>query len=303
MQNSVIVTGGDARYYPLIAELIASIHAVFPAGAPDIAVFDAGLEAGQCDALRAQGVIIKQFIATSPLLERPLRQRPALGMNFAKLWLDQYFPDHEIIICIDADAWVQDRSALDFLYGAARTGALAIVPMGGAYRDRQLAVSWVWGMFPRIHSFNYKNAAAARLPRAIRNKIGVAAILNAGVFALPRAAPHWQRLRYWQERVLRHGNPFTADQLSLGLICHIDGCQTEFLPARCNYTRKWRVDPVAGKLLDFYYPYPPVGIVHMADQKQIRFDPDARTDALGMDGRNYRVNLRFGHLQRTLTER
>jgi hypothetical protein len=224
-------------------------------------------------------------------------------MNFAKLWLDEYFPDHEIIICIDADAWVQDRAALTLLEGAARTGALAIVPMSGAYRGRQLAVSWVLGLFPRIQSFNYKNAAAARLPRAIRNKVGIAPILNAGVFALPRTAPHWQRLRHWQARILRHGNPFTADQLSLGLVCHIDGCKTEFLPVICNYTRKWRVDAESGKLLDFFYPYPPVGIVHMANQKQIRFDTDARTNALGMDGRIYPVNLRFGHLQRTLAER
>ena len=302
MQNCVIVTGGDARYYPMMAELVASIRALFPAGGPDIAAFDAGLEPGQIAELRAQGVLVKDFVPTAPYLEEPLRKRRVVTMEFAKMWLDQYFPDHETIICIDGDAWVQERSAVEMLYGAAQTGALAIVARGGAYRERSLSVEWLFGFYPRIGSFTYKNAVSAKLPRDIRNKVGISPVLNAGVFAMRREAPHWQRLRYWQERVLRHGVPFTSGQLSLALVRHIDGMPAELLPTSVNYDRKWKVNPETGKLVTFFYPYDPVGIVHMSDQKEVRFDPEATVEVPGTDGRSYRINLRFGHLQRSLAK-
>ncbi len=301
MRNCVIVTGGDARYHPMISELIASIRAACGTEAPDIAVFDAGLDPAQRAEFLADGVVVKDFVPANTLLEAPLRKRPLLAMNFAKLWLDQYFPDHDTIICIDGDAWVQERAALELLLGAARTGALAIVARGGAYRDRQISIRWLWGLYPLIQSFNYKNAAAARLPRAIRNQVGICAMLNAGVFALQRQAPHWQRLRHWQQEILRRGgNPFTSDQLSLALARHVDGYAAELLPTGVNYDRKWKVNPETGKLVTYFYPYDPVGIVHMSNQKEVRFDPNATVAVPGTDGRSYRLNLRFGHLQRSL---
>ena len=125
---------------------------------------------------------------------------------------------------------------------------------------------------------------------------------NAGVFALRTDAPHWRHLREWQERVLRYGKAFTSDQLALALTIYADGLPVELLSTWCNYSAQPRIDPDKLELLEYYYPYDPVGIVHLSAQKTMRFDPSAKIGLLGIDGRTYHASLRYSHFQRGIRE-
>jgi hypothetical protein len=296
----MIVTGGDHIYFPLIEELRQSILAAFLVDAPRFGVIDAGLLPQQVAQLRASGATVVQLPDDPALPTAALRKRPALAANFAKLWLDRLFPGFGVLVWLDADTWVQDAGAIRLLWGAAQTGALAIVPGGGRYWDRPIEVRWLlgglWGL-AQIRSFNFKNGTHAELPLSILRDLGTRPLLNAGVFALRADAPHWAVMRRWQSVVLARGKPFSSDQIALALTIYTDGLRVELLPDTCNYIRPWRFDPREPALVEFWYPYPKIGIVHLAGQKAIRFDPEATAEVLDLEDRSYQLSLRFGRFK------
>ena len=303
MSSFVIASGADAGYFPLLQELIASIAHAAPAQPIPIGVIDGGLTADQVARLSAQGVTV---VSAPPFdaVARAVRKRPALAVNLSKLLLDRLFPGYETIVWLDADTWVQDWAAVDLLLGAAQTGALAIVPGSGRAWVRQAEIRWVLGGLAgglgQLRSFNFKNARHARLPLSVCREIGTRALLNAGVFALRADAPHWAAMRRWQERILRHGKPFTSDQLAMACAIYIDGLPCELLPTWCNYVAPRRVDPVRAELLEQNYPYRRVGVVHLSAQKAMRLDEGATVPVLGSDGKTYHANLRYGIFQRMI---
>lgn len=296
----VIVTGADAGYFPLLRELMASIAQTAPQPVP-IGVIDGGLTQDQVAWLVAQGATVVGA-PDFPAVARAVRQRPALAVNLGKLWLDRLFPGFETLVWLDADTWVQDWAAVELLRGAAGTGALAIVPGSGRAWERQSEMRWFFAGLGQLRSFNYKNARNAQLPLKLCRYIGERALLNAGVFALRADAPHWAVMRRWQERILRHGKPFTSDQLAMAVAIYHEKLPCELLPTWCNYIAPRRVDPVKAELLEQYYPYRRVGVVHLSAQKAMRLDERATVPVLGTDGRTYHANLRHGIFQRMMRE-
>jgi hypothetical protein len=294
-----IATGADADYFHLVQELVASITEAAPAPVP-IAVIDAGLRTDQLAWLSANGIAVLPP-STFDQVARAVRKRPALAVNLGKLWLDTYLPDYQTIVWLDADTWVQDWSAVQLLLDAAQTGAMAVVPGSGRFHERVITIRWFLAGIGQVRSFNYKNARNARLPLSICRDLGTRAQLNAGAFALRTDAPHWQAMRRWQQTILRHGKPFTSDQLAMALATYRDGLPLELMPTRCNTIVPRRVDTTRLQLLELYYPYRPVGIVHLAAQA-MRKDARATVPLLGNDGRTYHVNLRHGIFQRMMRE-
>ncbi len=302
-QTTIIVTGGDSVYFPLIDELRQSLLAAAPAEPPVFGVIDAGLTPEQAAALTASGALVVRVPDHPSFPAGALRKRPALAANFGKLWLDQLFPGFETLLWLDADTWVQDYSAVRLMHGAAQqNGALAIVPGAGRYWERQAEVRFLFGGIgglAQLRSFNFKNGRHAGLPLKVLRDLGTRALLNAGVFALRADSPHWEALRRWQAFIFRNGGkPFTSDQIAMGLSVYQDGLPVELLPTTCNYIRPWRVDMSQPAIVEFYYPYAKVGIVHLAGQKEIRFDPNATAEVLDLHGQTHHLSLRFGHFQR-----
>ncbi len=300
MPAFAIATGADADYFHLVQELVASIAHAAPDLRIPVAVINAGLNADQLTWLSGNGIIVIPPSAHDAVATA-VRKRPALAVNLGKLWLDTYLPNYDTIIWLDADTWVQDWAAVQLLIDAAQTGALAVVPGAGRFHDRVITIRWFLAGIGQVRSFNYKNARNAWLPLAICRDLGTRAQLNAGAFALRTDAPHWQAMRRWQQRILRHGKPFTSDQLAMALATYTDGLPLELMPTRCNTIVPRRVDTKRIELLELYYPYRPIGIVHLAAQK-MRRDEHATVPVLGDDGRTYHVNLRYGIFQRMMRE-
>jgi hypothetical protein len=301
MHRTIIVSGGDAVYYPLIDELRRSILAASPGVAPAFGVIDGGLRPEQITALTEAGARVVRVPDDPDFPAATFARNTNWAVNLGKPWLDRMFPAFDTILWLDADTWVQDFAAVRLVHGAAQRGALSVVQGGGRYWERQIDIRWLFGGIGglgQVRSFFFKNGRHAGLPAAVLRDLGTRSLLNAGVFGLRTDAPHWASMRHWQRRILdRRGKPFTSDQLAMGLAIYQDKLPVELLPDGCNYIRPWRVDLASGRLVEWFYPYPPVGIVHLAGQKAIRFDPVATAEVVDLDGGTHALSLRFGRFQ------
>jgi hypothetical protein len=289
----IIVTGGDAHYYPMIVELLTSIRR-FPEGQNcAIGVIDAGLLPEQRRALEECGCDVRTpewEYALSPLRKRG---REYLRANIAKLCLPKYFSEHEIILWIDGDAWIQDWAAVALYISAAERGKFAIVPQSGRHRPNELMVRWLFGGIARVRSILYKNGSRAGLPKSVLRKIALQATLNAGAFSLRADAPHWAAFQKWQEIVIQKGRIFTSDQLAMALAVYADGLSVELLPDWCNYIGPWRINSQTNEVVEYYMPNRPAGIVHMASFDEMRKSLDYRADIFDLDDQLHSVSLRY----------
>jgi hypothetical protein len=299
----MIVSGGDATYCPMIEELHQSIIDANPNESVPFGVIDAGLTPDQSARLRDRGAQVAALPDDEAFPRDAMRRLPHAAVDLAKPWLDVIFPGFHTLVFLDADTWVQDFAAVRVLQGAARNGALAIVPGGGRYWERQTEVRWLLGGIGglcQVRSYFFKNGRHAGLPLKVLRDLGNRALLNAGVFALRSDAQHWACMRKWQAQILANGaKPFTSDGIAMGLAIYVDHLPCELLPEGYNYIRPWRVDLSAGVLVEYYYPHPKVGIVHLAGQKRMRFDPAATTEVVDLDDRPHQLSLRYGMFQQT----
>lgn len=294
MKNSfAVVTGGDANYFQLISELVASLRALEQGRTCPICIIDAGLTDEQVTFLESQDCIVHQPGWEYNLADLRLRGRTYLKANIGKAFLPDYFPGFETLIWVDADAWIQDFSAIELMRKGAAQGAMAVVAQTGRYRTTELRLDWLFGRFARIRSINYKNALRAGWPRAICRDIAIKPTLNAGVYALRADAPHWEAMRRWQEAILKRGRIFTSDQLAMALAVYVDGLPVELMPEWCNYMGPWKFDQASGKFVEFYLPNHILSVVHLAGEDQMRRDLNFKRDMPDVNGNICQKSLRF----------
>ena len=290
----IVVTGGDARYEPLIRELIASIRALKPNPADcPVGVIDAGLTEEQMARFRAEGVTVASPPWPVELPAHRLRGRIHLKANLAKLHLPTYFPGYETVIWIDADAWVQDFEAIELLHKGALKGRFTIVAQFGRFAETELKLKWLFGPLARVRSILYKNASRSGLSTAECRALATRPTLNAGAYALRADAPHWASFQAWQKRVLKKGRIFTSDQLAMAGAIYLDGHPIELLPEWCNYIGPWRFDAETRELVEYFLPNRRLGVVHMAGEDKMRADPSVTRAVLDMQDREHMLSLRY----------
>lgn len=265
----LVVTAADARYFELAAGAIASIRERTGREDVKIAFLDLGCTPEQLRWLQSQ----VQFIRAAEWeFDFPARaQAPAHHKGLlVRPYLRRYFPGHDLYLWIDADAWVQDWSAVElFLRGAARRRGLAIVPeidRGSRIQYGGLPGYWEWAR--RYYAMSFGASVASELCSY--------PMLNAGVYALHRDAPHWEA---WDE-ALRRGlrqatETYMADQAALNLVVHRGALfdRTELLPAWCNWTCHYGLpawDAAAERFVEPYLPHHPIGILHLSGVKHDR---------------------------------
>ena len=294
MADRVVVTGGDAVYFPLIDELAESIRAHRTTDEIGLLVMDAGLDARHREHLvQRYGAKILDVGWELDVSAARVRGREHLKVQIARAFLDRHAPEGELLAWVDADAWVQDASALDLVFRGAEKGRLAIVSQTSRYSEVAMTLDWAPFGYARVKSILYKNARRAGVSEREARMIGDKPTLNSGVFALRRDAPHWELWRRRQAEVIRRGRIFTSDQLSLGLAVYVDGAPVERLPELCNYMGPyWSCTDDERTLVERYLPNAPVGIVHMAGYDEMRRDLSATTAVETLDGRVIQKSLR-----------
>lgn len=290
MRKTALISGCDANYYPMLREWIESVRRFPQSRGFDICILDAGLTEGQ----RAD---LKPLVKTIVSPDWPggiSSDKEFLKACVCRPFLPQIFPGYDIYFWMDADTWVQDWTAVElFLIGAERRKITLTAQVDRAY-PRAARVKWLWRWPWKVRSFYFSNALRAYGFNAAKELL-VRHVLLAGAFALHKDAPHWQR---WQElalRAMKRGKLFTAEQLSLGVLCHIEDFEYEILPAwthwLCEFKPYW--DETHQIFVEPYLPHQPLGILHLSGYDEMRVNRDITTDFRTLEGRTVKMSYRF----------
>lgn len=255
--GSIVVTGGDSAYFPLMRELIQSLQAKPESASVTLGVLDCGLTPAEVDWCRAVGASVVEpgfDVAFGEGLSVP----PSYRAITARPHLKRYFPGFETYLWLDADVWVQDWQAVALFLEAAHLGDVAIVPeMHRSYRnfrDRRDDFEQANG---RAYADAFGVEAAARYIRQ--------PLVNAGVFAIRETSPAWQVWAAVMADVARRSTNM-IDQIALNVAIQGHGLREVRLPPTCNWiahlaTPAWHEEKQA--LVEPNPPFEKLGIVHM----------------------------------------
>jgi hypothetical protein len=158
-------------------------------------------------------------------------------------------------------------------------------------------IKWI-GRWPwKVRNFYYSNALQAFGFKTAKTLL-TRHVLQAGVFAIHSDAPHWT---HWQNlilKALKKGNIFTAEQLTLGVMCHIDGLEAEILPAwahwLCEFKPLWDEDK--NIFVEPFLPHEPIGILHLSGFDEMRLNRSITTDFKTTRGKTIQKSYRFPFL-------
>ncbi|MBV8193514.1 MAG: hypothetical protein JOY64_07180 [Alphaproteobacteria bacterium] len=256
-ERAIAITGGDAGYFELMKDCIASLRATPEGRGLALGVLDCGLTAEQRQWCTARGAELAEAHWD---FDFPSRDNLPDGYKAltARPFLPRYFPGFDLYFWIDGDCWVQQGDAVTLLLRAARSGALAAAPeIHRSMRQYRHAWGEYVGVCGTAYEACFDKATAERLIRY--------PMINAGVFALRADAPHWAG---WAEvfgETLQRSTDL-ADQLALNVLIYDRGFPHEPLPARCNWpihhaTPAW--DAERDLFVEPAMPYEPIGILHM----------------------------------------
>ncbi len=260
----VIVSGADSGYFPLLRDLVLSIRDQPAGAAAPLGVFDLGLTAEQRDWLGERGATVAE---PGWDLDFPRRgETPAIRRaQIARPFLRRYFPGYASYLWIDADAWVQEWSAVEMLLTAAAGGKLAICPEIDRSYKRHYKRPKLLGMTLQWHC--YRKAYGLR----VADRMGRNPMLNCGVFALRGDSPFWDVWVEAMARALQRTNFVFIEQIALNYAIFGGTIAATFLPASCNWlvgdaAPMW--DAARQRLVEPHAPHLPLGIIHLAGEAQ-----------------------------------
>ncbi len=290
----MLVSGGDSGYFDLLVDLADSIRSKPGGDKLNVHYLDGGLKKEQIDLFEKKyNIKVHALEWMNETAGKRSRGREYLKINTAKLHLDKLFPDSEIIMWVDADAWFQNFNALPLFEMVAKRKKFAVVSQSSRLQDMHLNFKKLFGKYVELRNIIYKNARRAGLDFKLVNNLMARPALNAGAYALHRDAQHWERFRYWQNIVMKKGRVFCSDQLAFGLAIYEDGLPYEALPDICNYMGPWRWCDKTQMFIDYYAPYDPVSIVHMAGEDVSKRDLDFKMDMVDADDNKVAHSLRY----------
>jgi hypothetical protein len=260
--NLLIVSGADRGYFSLLRDTVESILAQRHNAA--LGILDLGLTPEQRAWLkpRASAVVRPDWRIDFPGRAHLPQVRLA---QFARPFLPQHFPGWETYLWIDADAWVQDWRAIELYAAAAGRDRLAITPeIDRAYkrhykRPKLFGTTLAWK--------NYRQAFGWR----VADRLGRNPIVNCGVFALHRDAPHWAAWARAMLQAAQRTRFFFIEQTALNYIIFGERLPVNFLPAYCNWMpgdAAPAFDVERGLFVEPYAPHEAIGVMHLAGPEQ-----------------------------------
>lgn len=294
MSKTVFVSGCDVTYYPLLREWMRSLERFRDEKDFDICILDAGLMPVQRLELKPLVAAIVSPDWPCPLPASKIKNREFLKACVCRPFLPQIFPGYDVYVWMDADTWVQDWTGVElFLMGAERRRIALTAQVDRAY-PRAARVKWLWRWPWKIRSFYFSNALKAYDFKTAKFLL-TRHVLLAGMFALHKDAPHWAR---WQELViktLKKGRIFTAEQLSLGVLCHLENFEAEILPSwahwLCEFKPLW--DEEEQMFVEPFLPHQPLGVLHISGWDEMRQSRDVTTEFGTVEGKTVEKSYRY----------
>lgn len=259
--NTLIISAADTNFFELVQGTIRSIRDRPEGEDIAIAFLDLGCTASELEWLQANVNIIRQPGWDFDFPSRERSPEYLKGM-LARPHLRQYFPGFDVYLWIDADAWVQDWYAIElFIRGATRKG-LAIAP------EMDRASVWEFSRRAEFCDWQFRRYKSFFGDR-VAEKLHTYPMLNAGVFALHKDAPHWAVWASVLHEGLQNCANIMTDQFALNYAVYEHGLfdRTEMLPAWANWLLSKASPSVDCQKFSFvepYLPHQPIGIIHIA---------------------------------------
>jgi len=288
----IIITAADANYFELVRGTILSVREK-PEGA-NIAIgfFDLGCTPQQLQWLETQVNIIQKPDWDFDFPGKNEAPHYLKGL-LARPFLRRYFPNFDIYLWIDADAWVQDWQAVKLLVKGAAKRGLAVVPE----LDRGYYLAY--GKLPWYWEFVYRDYQAA-FGEEVAKQLHSYPTINAGIFALHKDAPHWEFwAEYLEEGLQRHVSLMT-DQIALNRLVYGTEMfdRTEMLPAGCNWSCNFGLpawDTQRACFVEPYLPHGAIGILHITGHKH------DLVKLATTDGNQIEISLRYQPIQQPVS--
>lgn len=301
MTRVCFVSGGDKNYYPMLLEWIHSIRRFPQSAGMDICIFNAGMTEAQIEHLRQEGHIVKDAEWPCPLPAWKIRGREYMRACVARPFIPEYFPGYDIYFWMDSDTWVQDWSAVELFIEGAKTKKVTLTGQVDRAYPRQARVKWLWRWPWKVRSFYFSNARKAFGFKTAKELLPYHVLL-AGAFALHKDATHWARWQTLVKQALRKGKIFTAEQLTLGVMCYREGYPFEILPAYvhwlCEFKPHW--DREKGIFVEPFLPHNEIGILHLSGFDEMRVNRKLTTDFQTTDGQTVQMSYRYPALDGTV---
>jgi len=260
----IIITAADANYFELVRGTILSVREKPEGENVAIGFFDLGCTPKQLQWLKTQVNIIQKPDWDFDFPGKNEAPHYLKGL-LARPFLRRYFPNFDIYLWIDADAWVQDWQAVKLLVKGAAKRGLAVVPE----LDRGYYLAY--GKLPWYWQFVYRDYQAA-FGEEVAQQLHSYPTINAGIFALEKDAPHWEIWAEYLEQALQRHVSLMTDQIALNRLVYGTEMfdKTEMLPARCNWSCNFGL-PVWDKhqacFVEPYLPQEAIGILHITGHK------------------------------------
>ena len=260
MQQEIIITGGDAQFFPFMSAAISSLRAHPQTAQRDLGVIDQGLTDTQRSQLSALDcrIIRPEWTLPVPAYARTLRN---IGL-VARTALRDYFPGYKTYLWFDADAWMQTPEFIEaFLDGARSRGVAVATEDGPGYSKPWSDHRWWAGNF----------IAAYGLIDGIR--CSLAPSINIGVVALQNTAPHWDAWKRCYTQALERTGKVNTDQHAFLAAIHLERLPVAYMPARFNWLPHlscpiW--NPETRMLCEPSEPYRPLSVIHLAGPRKDR---------------------------------
>lgn len=280
-----IASASSAEYFHFLQGMILSVRDKPQSKEVDISLYDLGMTAEQLAWLKPHVNNIVQ-----PKWEYGLTADSGFKDPFrailARPMLPDYFPGYDIYIHVDADAWVQDWSAIETYIAGAERGALAITPeIHRAYAANYTSSAEFHDFTAELYSGTWGEDYA--------RKYAYYPILNSGVFAIPKGSPIWD---LWKKNIgvsLAKSSHHCIEQAAMNVsvfdhpeLFHFatpDKRNIEFLPATCNWLCHQSLplyDPRIDAFVEPFLPHAKLGVIHRSsdDFKDQKSAPIYMTD-------------------------
>ncbi len=273
MKKVIFVSSADSNYFPLLAEWVHSIRRYVESAEMDIGILNAGMTEKELNYFRELGCLVKETQWPTKLPAWKIKGKDYLKSCLCRPYLPEYFPGYETICWMDADTWVQRWDVIPQFISAAQNGKMALTSQTDRSHPRQIRVKWLGPIPLKIKGFYINNAREAFGIKVAKQLYPYTPLL-AGMFAMRSDAPHWKR---WQELLLqglKKGKIFTAEQLTLGILCHLEKYPVDILPGwmhwLCTYPTHW--DESRKAFTEPFTPHETIGVLHLSGVDKMRED-------------------------------
>jgi lipopolysaccharide biosynthesis glycosyltransferase len=297
MKNRAIISLADSKYFELLNELIDSILSFKESESVSICILDAGLQPGQIKILEKKVHKIVKAKWDIEVPEYKIKGREWLKSQVSRAFLPEYFPGFKKYLWIDADAWVNDWSAVELYFKGSDNQTLSISSSADRAYGRVLRADWIFSNIAFIRSQNYKHAKSSGFSNQISREVALKPHLNIGVFCLENDAPHWL---VWQKNLrqaLKKGRIFGSEQIAMNITVYCDLMKVQILPTYCNWflIENIKFDESKNTYVEPYLPNHKIGIIHLAGKKydEYRFNKNKLLDVMSLNNNWIKKNIRF----------